>query len=143
MAVGIASAGTIPLLTALAIDGWGSRARALLLLSRFAFALSAALHLVERIRLREKALTGQGVRRRFRIVTCCGEDPEPVQSVREQPRPFPTDSDVDAVREEFGNDPREAIRALLCDLDALAADDDTLASRAPSAQPRFALHVGY
>ena len=31
MAAGIISAGTIPVLTALALEGWGSRARALLL----------------------------------------------------------------------------------------------------------------
>ena len=52
MAAGIISAGTIPVLTALALEGWGSRARALLLLPCFAFALGLALHLVGRLIVR-------------------------------------------------------------------------------------------
>jgi hypothetical protein len=143
IAAGIASAGTVPLLATFALEGWDSRARTLLLLPCFAFALSAALHLVGRITVREKALLGQGVRRGFRFVMCCGEAPEPGQSAREQARRFPSESDVDAVLEEFGNDPREAIRALLCDLDALADDSDTVATRVPSARRRSALHVRY
>ncbi len=39
-----------------------------------------------------------------------------------------TDEDVDAVLAEFAGDPREAIKALLHDLDALARDADRLVS---------------
>jgi len=46
----------------------------------------------------------------------------------EDPKPTITDADVDAVLAEFAGDPREAIRALLHDLDALARDADRLVS---------------
>ena len=61
MAAGIISAGTIPVLTALALEGWGSRARALLLLPCFAFALGLALHLVGRLIVREKTCGWPGL----------------------------------------------------------------------------------
>lgn len=44
------------------------------------------------------------------------------------PNPLVTDEDVDAVLAEFQGDSREAIRALLHDLDALARDADRLVS---------------
>jgi hypothetical protein len=47
----------------------------------------------------------------------------------ETPDPFPTEADVDAVLEEFGGDPRAAIRALLHDLAALAADYEASVSK--------------
>ena len=37
-------------------------------------------------------------------------------------RPLIPEEEIDAVLEEFGGDPREAIRALLSDIDALARD---------------------
>jgi hypothetical protein len=131
IAAGIVSAGTVPLLTTLALEGWSSHARALLLLPCIAIPLSVALHMVGRLIVREKACAGQGVKRGLRLVTCRAGGRE--RDVGGLDR-FPTESDVDAVLEEFGNDPREAIRALLCDLHALAADHDTIASRAPSAR---------
>jgi hypothetical protein len=67
MAAGIISAGTIPVLTALALEGWGSRARALLLLPCFAFALGLALHLVGRLIVREKRYGWPGKRLRFDV----------------------------------------------------------------------------
>ena len=42
---------------------------------------------------------------------------------------FPTEADVDAVLEEFGDDHRAAIRALLHDLDVLARDYEASISR--------------
>ncbi len=42
---------------------------------------------------------------------------------------FPTDRDVEAVLEEFGGDARAAIRALLHDLDAMAADYESTVSK--------------
>jgi hypothetical protein len=56
IAAGIVSAGTVPLLTALALDGWSSHARALLLLPCIAIPLSVALHMVGRFILREKKI---------------------------------------------------------------------------------------
>lgn len=48
---------------------------------------------------------------------------------RDQPaKPTITDEDVDEVLAEFAGDPREAIKALLHDLDALARDADRLVS---------------
>jgi hypothetical protein len=47
----------------------------------------------------------------------------------EAPGPYPTEADVDAVMEEFGGDPPEAIRALLHDLAVLAADYETSVSK--------------
>ena len=48
---------------------------------------------------------------------------------QEEPaKPTITDDDVDAVIAEFAGDLREAIRALLHDLDALARDADRLVS---------------
>lgn len=44
------------------------------------------------------------------------------------PQPKVSDEDVDAVLAEFQGDSREAIRALLHDLDALARDADRLVS---------------
>jgi hypothetical protein len=44
---------------------------------------------------------------------------------------------------EFGNDPRKAIQALLCDLEAFAADHEATVSRAPSDQPRSNLTVRF
>ena len=41
----------------------------------------------------------------------------------------PTDAEIDAVIEEFGGDPREAIRALLQDVATLAADYQAAVSR--------------
>ena len=41
----------------------------------------------------------------------------------------PTDAEIDAASEEFGGDPREAIRALLQDIATLAADDQAAVSR--------------
>ena len=41
----------------------------------------------------------------------------------------PTDAEIDAVIEEFGGDPREAIRALLSDVATLAADYESAVSR--------------
>ncbi|RYG92454.1 MAG: hypothetical protein EON58_18690 [Alphaproteobacteria bacterium] len=46
----------------------------------------------------------------------------------EDRNPTITDDDVDAVLAEFAGDPREAIRALLHDLGALARDADRLVS---------------
>lgn len=40
-----------------------------------------------------------------------------------------TDAEVSAVIAEFGGDPREAIRALLHDLEVLAADAEAVVSR--------------
>jgi hypothetical protein len=140
IAAGIVSAGTVPLLTALALDGWSSHARALLLLPCIAIPLSVALHMVGRFIVREKQIQGQGheVRPGLRLVTCRAGGPE--RDARGLDR-FPTESDVDAVLEEFGNDARDAIRALLHDLDAVAADHNTIASRAPSGPRESAMHV--
>ena len=44
-------------------------------------------------------------------------------------RTFPSETDVDAILYEFKGDAREAIRALLHDLDALAHDYETDVSR--------------
>lgn len=44
------------------------------------------------------------------------------------PKPAVTDEEVDAVLAEFKGDSREAVRALLHDLDALARDADRLVS---------------
>lgn len=46
-------------------------------------------------------------------------DPEPA---------FPTEADIDAVLEEFGGDPRAAVRALLADLATLASDFEATVS---------------
>jgi hypothetical protein len=143
MAAGIVSAGTVPLLMTLALDGWGSRARALLLLPCFAFALGMALHLVGRMVVREKTSIEPGLHFRFHIVTSRGGAPDEDQGPTNNPGRFPTENDIDAVLEEFENDARAAIRALLCDLEALAADHDASASRAPSAQGRSALTVRF
>lgn len=43
--------------------------------------------------------------------------------------PFPSEADVDVVLAEFGGDHRTAIRALLHDVAALAADYDLSVSR--------------
>jgi hypothetical protein len=137
MAAGIVSAGTIPLLTTLALEGWSSHARALLLLPCIAIPLSVTLHMVGRLIVREKACAGQGVRRGLQLVTCRGGGPEREAGGLDR---FPTENDVDAVLEEFGN-ARDAIRALLHDLDAVAADHETTASRAPSARRESATHV--
>jgi hypothetical protein len=124
MAAGIVSAGTVPLLMALALDGWGSRARALLLLPCFAFALGMALHLVGRIVVREKKCVWSGACCGLEIMTCRGGTPDEHQGPRNHPGRFPTKNDIDAVLEEFGNDFCRAIRALLCDLEAFAADHE-------------------
>lgn len=42
---------------------------------------------------------------------------------------FPTEADIDALLEEFEGNAREAIRALLHDVDALAADYERSVSR--------------
>lgn len=47
-----------------------------------------------------------------------------------EPEPaYPTDDDVDGVIAEAGGDPREAVRMLLTDLDALARDRNASVSR--------------
>jgi hypothetical protein len=143
MAAGIVSAGTIPLLMTLALDAWGSRARALLLLPCFAFALGMALHLVARIVVREKTCARPGVHRGLQIVASPGGSPDEDQGPRDHPGQFPTEDDIDAVLEEFGNDPRRAIRALLCDLNTFAGDHEATVSRAPSAQRRSNLTVRF
>ena len=139
MAAGIISAGTIPVLTALALEGWGSRARALLLLPCFALALGLALHLVGRLIVREKTCGWPGLYDDVSIVRRDGS-PGDLGSVRDPVR-FPTENDIDAVLEEFGNDPRAAIRALLCDLEAFAADRETIVRKAPSVRRRSKLTV--
>lgn len=141
MAAGIISAGTIPVLTALALEGWGSRARALLLLPCFAFALGLALHLVGRLIVREKTCGWPGLYDDVSIVRRDGS-PGDLGSVRDPVR-FPTENDIDAVLEEFGNDPRAAIRALLCDLEAFAADRETIVRKAPSVRRRSKLTVHF
>ena len=50
------------------------------------------------------------------------------ENSREPEAPAITDADVDAALAEFNGDAREAIRALLHDLDALARDADRLVS---------------
>jgi hypothetical protein len=140
MASGIISAGTIPLLTALALEGWGSPARALLLLPCFAFALGLGLHLVGRIIVREKACLRPRVHGGLQRVRP-GASPDEDQGSADSTVPFPSERDTDAVLGEFGNDPREAIRALLCDLQAFAADHEAIASRAPSARRQVNLSV--
>lgn len=40
-----------------------------------------------------------------------------------------TDEEVDAIIAEFGGDPRQAVRALLCDLTTLAIDSEASVSR--------------
>ena len=47
----------------------------------------------------------------------------------ENPDPWPTEADVDAVLAEFGHDPRAAIRALLHDLVVLAGDYEKSVSK--------------
>jgi hypothetical protein len=133
---------TVPLLTALALDGWGSRARALLLLPCFASALGMALHLVARVVVRDKTCVRSEARCGLQIVTCRGGTPDEDQP-RDHPGRFPTENDIDAVLAEFGNDPRAAIRALLCDLEAFAADHEATVSRAPSAQGRSNLTLRF
>lgn len=121
MAAGIVSGGIAPVLTDFALEGWDTHARALLLLPCFAFALGLSLHLVGRMVIRERTGTKPRLRR-FEITNFRGakaDNPEPP----DRPAQFPTEGDIDAVLNEFGNDPREAIRALLCDVDAFAADD--------------------
>jgi hypothetical protein len=143
MAAGIVSAGTVPLLMALALEGWGSHAGALLLLPCFAFAAGVALHLVGRIVVREKKCVRPGVHRGLQIVASRGGAPDEDQGPRDHPGRLPTENDIDAVLGEFGNDPRKAIQALLCDLEAFAADHEATVSRAPSDQPRSNLTVRF
>ena len=139
MAAGIISAGTIPVLTAL-----GLRVGALALepccCSRVSlFALGLALHLVGRLIVREKTCGWPGLYDDVSIVRRDGS-PGDLGSVRDPVR-FPTENDIDAVLEEFGNDPRAAIRALLCDLEAFAADRETIVRKAPSVRRRSKLTV--
>jgi hypothetical protein len=101
-----------------------------------------ALHLVARVVVREKTCVWPGVHCGLQIVTCRGGSPDE-EGPRDHPGRFPTENDVDAVLEEFGNDPRKAIQALLCDLKAFATDHEATVSRAPSAQRRSNLTVRF
>ena len=61
--------------------------------------------------------------------------PSPPQSA-----PWPTEQDVDDVVEEFGGDPRAAIRALLQDLATLADDREASVSRGYVRGKRFGIN---
>jgi hypothetical protein len=53
---------------------------------------------------------------------------------------WPTEQDIDELVEEFGGDPRAAIRALLQDLATLADDREASVSRGYVRGKRFGIH---
>ena len=140
MAAGIISAGTIPVLTALALERLGlsrsslAAAPVFRLRSRSGIALGRTAHRPRKdVRLARTTCSYVSIVRR-------DGSPGDLGSVRDPVR-FPTENDIDAVLEEFGNDPRAAIRALLCDLEAFAADRETIVRKAPSVRRRSKLTV--
>jgi hypothetical protein len=128
MAAGLVSAGSIPVLTALALEGWGAHARALAPLPAFALGISTLLHSIARLTLREKSLNSHGASPRVTILASTGEKAGSCEDARDYEEEFPSERDIDAVMEEFGQDSRAVIRALLHDLDVIAADAQSQAS---------------
>jgi hypothetical protein len=128
MAAGLVSAGLIPVFTALAVDGWGARARSLALLPVLAVSAGTALHMIARLVLREKTSTKKG--RSLRILPSSGVAEGVINAdLRDHESAFPSERDIDDVLEEFAHDPRAAIRALLQDLDTVASDQELRVSR--------------
>jgi hypothetical protein len=121
MAAGLVSAGLIPVLTAFAVEGWSERARSLALLPAFALSAGTALHMIGRLILRQKqsAKTGPSLRM---LSPPLPEQTPGRETGQDQELDFPTERDIDDVLEEFGQDSRAAIGALLHDLNTLASD---------------------
>jgi len=119
IAAGLISAATVPVLYAVAIEGFDARARALLLLPCFALVLGGLLHLLGRFVLRETGSKKLPLRAEVSRLAMIDQ----VKECSDHPSSFPSDNDIDIVLEEFGNDARAAIGALLHDLDALIGDE--------------------
>jgi hypothetical protein len=120
VAAGLVSAGGLPFLNALALEGWSARAREFGSLAAVSLALGTVIHLAGRWLLRTK---GRGVNDPRLVLprsevkkADTGPDQPAVQDT------FPTERDVDEVLAEFDGDARAAVRALLQDLDELASD---------------------
>ena len=129
VAAGLVSAGALPLLTAVALEGWGSRAAALGALALLALALGALVHLIGRLLIPGKR--PNGLDSSVRMFVICSH---PRRAKMDQDPPanedsFPTERDVQDVLDEFGGDARAAIRALLHDLNALASDYESTVSK--------------
>ena len=129
MAAGLVSAGALPLVTAVALEGLGSRAEAMGSLAALALFLGTFVHLIGRSFLRAPARSRLDSCTR-KLLVCSGSREAPVdENSPSDNQPFPTERDIEALLEEFGGDPRAAIRALLHDLDALASDYEAAVSK--------------
>jgi len=127
MAASLVSAGFIPVLTAFALEGWSDRARSLALLPAFALSAGTTLHIIGRFILRPKRAAATA--------------PSLSPQVKQTPGKaggvtFPTERDIDELLEEFGQDSRAAIAALLHDMSTLASDECTSdAGEVPAVRP--------
>ena len=129
MAAGLASAGALPLVTAVALEGLGHRAEATASLAVAALVLGTLIHLAGRFLIRAPARGGLDSSVRS-FLLCSPPRKAPMdENSPANDQSFPTERDVEALLEEFGGDPRAAIRALLHDLDALASDYEAAVSR--------------
>lgn len=126
MAAGLVSAGTLAVLNAVALEGWTPRARSLFLLAVATLTFGTLVHVAGRLTVRDKRreeLDSSG--QTFSI----GSQPEAMDmddNTRHRNEPFPTERDVDELVQEFGDDARAAIKALLHDVEVLALDCDAV-----------------
>jgi len=116
MAASLVSAGFIPVLTAFVVEGWSDHARSLALLPVLTVSAGTGLHIIGRFTLRQKR--------------AAATPPSPSPQVTQTPGKaggvtFPTERDIDELLEEFGQDSRAAIAALLHDMSTLASDECT------------------
>src|SRR5437588_6219368 len=81
MAAGLVSAGTMPFLTSVALEGWTARTRALMLVSLCAIAISTLLHLLGRFAVREIASGEQQTNAALSILTAAHD-------LHQENRPF-------------------------------------------------------
>ena len=127
-AAGFVSAGSLPFLNALILEGWSMRTRVAGTIAAISLAFGSSLHLLGRrlVRASKPALGLDSPDQVFLLRSTRGRGMN--ENIPDD-EPFPTEVDIDDLLKEFGGDPRVAIRALLQDVDALASDYEASVSK--------------
>ena len=113
VAAGLVSAGALPLLTAVTLEGWGSRAAALGALALLALALGALVHLIGRLLIPGKRPNGLDSSPRMFVICSHPRRAKMDQDPPANEDSFPTERDVQDVldrvrRGRAGGYPRPA-----------------------------------
>ena len=127
-AAAFVSAGTLPLLHALVAEGWVVRVSAPAALAVVSLTTGTIIHLVVRSLTGEESRIGLDSSSRMFLSRSRLTGASMSENTPEHDERFPTEHDVDEVIQEFGGNPRAAIKGLLHDLEVLASDYDTAVS---------------